>query len=306
MKTRQIPIEECKIRTEYQRDRDRIIHSKAFRRLSHKTQVFIAPTGDHYRTRMTHTLEVSQIARTIARACKLDEDLTEAIALGHDLGHTPFGHAGEEALNKACSFKFSHNEQSLRVVTTLENDGKGLNLCFATRDGIINHKGGLKAKTQEGLLVNISDRIAYVNHDIDDAIRANVLKKEDLPQKSIEILGNTHTERINNLVLGMINHYEQTSEIGLDLCMKDALDKLRGFMFENVYHSKKSLDEALRVEKMIEVLFEYFLKNPDKIPKEYKEENLERNVCDYIASMTDRYAINIYKKIFIPRSFSVN
>lgn len=304
MQSRKFPIEKCSIRSDYQRDKDRIIHSKAFRRLTHKTQVFIAPIGDHYRTRLTHTLEVTQIARTIARACDLDEDLAEAVGLGHDLGHTPFGHAGERVLNNICSFNFRHNEQSLRVVTALENDGHGLNLCFATQDGILNHSGSLKAKTPEGQIVNISDRIAYVNHDIDDAIRANILKTEDLPQESIKILGKTHSTRINTLVMEMINYYKKNNEIGLSSEIKDAMLTLRSYMFENVYHSNIAKQEEKRVENVIQMLWEYFMKNPNKIPKEYVDENLERNICDYIAGMTDRYAINLFEELYVPRGFT--
>lgn len=305
MTKREFPIEDCDVRNDFQRDRDRIIHSKAFRRLTHKTQVFIAPKGDHYRTRLTHTLEVSQIARTITRACGLNEDLTEAIALGHDLGHTPFGHCGEDVLNEICSFRFRHNEQSLRVVTKLENDGKGLNLCYATRDGILKHKGGLVAETLEGQIVNIADRIAYVNHDIDDAIRANVLKIEDLPRESLEILGKTHSLRINTLVMEMIKYYNNNKKIGLDEEILKAMLNLRAFMFQNVYKSDTVRAEEHRVKNVLNMLFEYYMKNPDKIPKEYVDENIERNVCDHIAGMTDRYAINMFEELFVPRGFAV-
>ncbi len=305
MTTREFPIEKCSIRNEYQRDKDRIIHSKAFRRLTHKTQVFIAPKGDHYRTRLTHTLEVSQIARTIARGCNLDEDLTEAIALGHDLGHTPFGHTGEEALNEICSFRFLHNEQSLRVVTKIENQGKGLNLCFATRDGILNHKGGLKAKTHEGLIVNTADRIAYINHDIDDAIRANLLKNDDLPKESIEILGKTHSLRINKLVMEMIKYYNDNNEVDLYPETKKALLELRTFMFQNIYLNRTDKTDEEKAKGVVCRLFEFYMKNPEKIPKEYVDQQIERNACDYIAGMTDRYAIARFEEIFVPKGFVI-
>lgn len=297
--------EPCLIRNEYQRDKDRIIHSKSFRRLMHKTQVFIAPEGDHYRTRLTHTFEVSQIARTISRACGLNEDLTEAIALGHDLGHTPFGHIGEHALNEITSFNFKHNIQSLRVVTKLENDGKGLNLCRETNDGILCHSSGYTAKTPEGQIVNISDRIAYINHDIDDAIRAKVLKKEDLPKDCIEILGNTHSDRINTLVLEMISHYNNYKEVSMSKEILDSMLKLRTFMFENVYLEQSARKEEERAKNIIYSLFDYYMKNENEIPKEFVSKSKERNVCDFVAGMTDRYAINLYKEIFIPKNFNI-
>ncbi len=294
--------EPCKIRSEYQRDRDRIIHSNAFRRLKHKTQVFIAPKGDHYRTRLTHTLEVCGVARTIARACSLNEDLAEAISLGHDLGHTPFGHVGERALDEM--YKFKHNEHSLRVVDKLARDGKGLNLCYATRDGILCHSKNLKAVTAEGRIVNISDRIAYVNHDIDDALSAKAIVFDDLPKKSIEILGKTHSERINTLVLAMINYYKETGEIGMKTEIYEALMNLRAFMFENVYLSKTRTQEE-KALMLVKKLYEYFYQNYDKIPKEYDEVILEQRVCDYIASMSDRYAIEMFENLFVPRSFGM-
>lgn len=303
MTTREFPKESCAIRNEYQRDKDRIIHSKAFRRLMHKTQVFIAPKGDHYRTRLTHTLEVSQIARTISRACGLDEDLTEAIALGHDLGHTPFGHSGESAIDAVCSFGFRHNEHSLRVVTKLEDGRKGLNLCFATRDGILNHSGGMKAKTLEGQIVNISDRIAYVNHDIDDAIRAKILKTEDLP--CLDILGETHSARINKLVTEMINFHQKTGEIGIEKDVMEALLKLRQFMFKNVYLDKKAKAEEDKAKNIVTTLYKYYLDHPDEIPNEYCDPDIERNVVDFVAGMTDRYAVNLFEEIYVPKSFSI-
>lgn len=302
---REVYVEPCLVRSEYQRDRDRIIHSKAFRRLMHKTQVFLAPKGDHYRTRLTHTLEVSQIARTITRACGLNEDLTEAIALGHDLGHTPFGHTGEDALNKKCSFGFRHNNQSLRIVQKLENGGKGLNLCLDTCDGILCHSGNAKAKTFEGQIVNISDRIAYINHDIDDAIRAKVLSISDIPSDLLEILGKTHSQRINTLVVEMINFYKKNNQISMDKEIYDAMLALRTFMFDNVYLDPYVKAEEDKAKHVIYALFDYYKQNPEKIPVEYNDDNIERNICDYIAGMTDRYAVNLYQELFVPKGFSV-
>lgn len=299
---REKPIEKCPVRNDFQRDRDKIIHAKSFRRLMHKTQVFIAPRGDHYRTRLTHTLEVSQIARTISRALGLNEDLTEAISLGHDLGHTPFGHTGERALDKMYGFK--HNEHSLRVVEKLENKGEGLNLTFATRDGILCHSKNLKAKTDEGQIVNISDRIAYVNHDIDDALRAKIINFSDLPKSSIDVLGSSHSERITTLVTEMINYYKIHKKVGMNDETMTALLNLRAFMFANVYLSNKSREEQ-KAYDLICYLYEYFCKNSDKIPTEYNEEVLEVRVCDYIASMTDRFALDVYESLVIPRNFEV-
>lgn len=301
--------EQCSLRTVFQRDRDRIIHSKAFRRLMHKTQVFIAPEGDHFRTRLTHTIEVSQIARTIARGMALNEDLTEAIAMGHDLGHTPFGHSGEEILDRLYSKGFKHNVQSLRVVDVLESSrpGKrGMNLTMEVRDGILNHTGSVMPFTLEGQIVKISDRIAYINHDIDDALRSGIITKESLPKESIEILGDTHRMRIDTLVHDMINNSIDKPLVSLSVEKKQAMDELRSFMFENVYHNKQvQIAENLdKVENIISSLYEYYQTNTDKLPKELlamaDEFDMEELVKDHVASMTDRYAMNKYIELFIP------
>jgi dGTPase len=296
----------CDVRTDFQRDRDRIIHSKAFRRLKYKTQVFIAPEGDHYRTRLTHTLEVSQIARTAARALQLNEDLVEAIALGHDLGHTPFGHAGEEILNKILPRGFKHNEQSLRVVDVLEQ-GKGLNLTWEVRDGILNHTGPSDPETLEGQIVKIADRIAYINHDIDDAIRAGIISLKDLPVKAIEMFGETHSKRIDTMVRDLIKNSYGQNRIKMSMETVKALDELRNFMFSNVYIGSAAKSQEKKAQYILEKLYYYFCDNPDKIPKDFhdsREENLERIVCDYIAGMTDRYAVSIYCDLFIPQPWS--
>ena len=299
--------EKCDIRTDFQRDRDRIIHSKAFRRLMHKTQVFLAPEGDHYRTRLTHTIEVSQIARTIARGLALNEDLTEAIALGHDLGHTPFGHRGEIVLNSIYSEGFRHNEQSLRVVDVIEVSGskkRGMNLTAEVRDGILNHTGNVTPFTAEGQVVKTSDRIAYINHDIDDAIRSGIITAKDLPRDSIEILGDTHKKRINTLVSDMIETSVNSPIIRLSDEKREAMNNLRSFMFENVYHNKevRLAENMNRVEIIIETLFEHYMKNPDQLFDEFiamrEEFDLEELVKDQVASMTDRYAINMCNKFF--------
>lgn len=299
--------EKCDIRTDFQRDRDRIIHSKAFRRLMHKTQVFLAPEGDHYRTRLTHTIEVSQIARTIARGLALNEDLTEAIALGHDLGHTPFGHRGEIVLNSIYSEGFRHNEQSLRVVDVIEVSGskkRGMNLTAEVRDGILNHTGNVTPFTAEGQVVKTSDRIAYINHDIDDAIRSGIITANDLPRDSIEILGDTHKKRINTLVSDMIKTSVNSPIIRLSDEKREAMNNLRSFMFENVYHNKevRLAENMNRVEIIIETLFEHYMKNPDQLFDEFiamrEEFALEELVKDQVASMTDRYAINMCNKFF--------
>ncbi|QEK12346.1 deoxyguanosinetriphosphate triphosphohydrolase [Crassaminicella thermophila] len=304
-KGREVHEEKCAIRTEYQRDRDRILHSKAFRRLKHKTQVFLFPEGDHYRTRLTHTLEVSQISRTIARSLLLNEDLTEAIALGHDLGHTPFGHSGEKILNKIHANGFKHNEQSLRVVKYLEKGkvGIGLNLTFEVRDGIVNHTGRNKPSTLEGQIVKLSDRIAYINHDIDDAIRANILSYNDLPKDCLKILGNTYSERINTMVTDVIKNSYEKKEIQMSEEKSFFTNKLRKFMFENVYVNKKAKKEEEKAQYIIEQLYYFFIKNKEKIPYEMmkiEEFGLEEVVKDYIAGMTDRYLINKYLEIYVP------
>ncbi|MGI5851089.1 MAG: deoxyguanosinetriphosphate triphosphohydrolase [Clostridiales bacterium] len=299
-KGRQYPQEKCSIRTEFQRDRDRILHSKSFRRLKHKTQVFIAPEGDHYRTRLTHTLEVSQISRTIARALKLNEDLTEAIALGHDLGHTPFGHMGERTLNKVSQNGFRHNLQSLRVVEDLE-DGRGLNLTWEVRDGIKNHTESEEPSTLEGRIVRISDRIAYINHDIDDAIRAKIISQESLPGACIEVLGETHGQRINNMVEDVIFNSLNKAYIRMSDKVKNATYELRKFMFEKVYVGTISRNQENEADSIIKGLFYYFSNNPKMLPPEYYKSvsrcGIDQVVCDYIAGMTDRYALGVFKSI---------
>jgi dGTPase len=293
----------CNIRTEYQRDRDRIIHSKSFRRLKHKTQVFIAPEGDHYRTRLTHTLEVAQIARTIARALRLNEDLTEAIALGHDLGHTPFGHSGESVLNVICSAGFKHNEQSLRIVEKLE-DGRGMNLTYEVKDGILNHCGMNIASTLEGVIVKYADRIAYINHDIDDAIRAGVILNNNIPKECLEVLGYSHSQRINTMITDVVNESLEKNYIIMSSNVKCATDELRKFMFEKVYIGSKAKDEEGKAKYVITTLFKYFNDNYNGLPVEFKqkleEDGIERVVCDYIAGMTDIYAVNMFNKLFVP------
>lgn len=298
----------CQIRTDFQRDRDRIIHSKAFRRLKHKTQVFISPEKDHYRTRLTHTLEVSQIARTIARALRLNEDLTEAIALGHDLGHTPFGHAGEAVLNSIHPGGFKHNEQSLRVVEVLE-DRNGLNLTWEVRDGIVNHTGDNTPGTLEGMIVKYSDRIAYINHDIDDALRAGILHNDDLPKESIEVLGTTHKSRINTMITDIITESLDKPYIKMSKDVDTATKNLRNFMYANVYIGSKAKKEEKKVQYIIKQLYEYFIDNPEEIPQDLREkrpnEDIHRITCDYIAGMTDRYALNKYKSIFLPIGWQI-
>lgn len=298
----------CEIRTEFQRDRDRIIHSKAFRRLKHKTQVFISPEGDHYRTRLTHTLEVSQIARTIARALRLNEDLTEAIALGHDLGHTPFGHTGETVLNDIYPLGFKHNEQSLRVVEVLENN-KGLNLTWEVKDGILNHTGKNMPSTLEGMVVRLSDRIAYINHDIDDAIRANIISVDDVPPECLRVLGNSHKDRINTMILDIISESMDKPDVKMSSDIEKATNDLRKFMFENIYIGSKAKKEESKVQYIIKELYMHFIYNQDDIPDEMKEkllkDDIHRIVCDYIAGMTDRYALNRYKSIFLPSAWQI-
>lgn len=298
--------EKCDIRTDFQRDRDRIIHCKSFRRMKHKTQVFLAPGGDHYRTRLTHTLEVAQIARTIARALSLNEDLTEAIALGHDLGHTPFGHAGERALTKYTSKPFNHNEQSVRVVDILEKDGNGLNLTWEVRDGILNHKTSCNPGTLEGHIVRISDKIAYINHDIDDGIRAGILKEEHLPEECTAILGHNTRDRINNIIHAIVTYSIDKDIIGMPESFEQALAALRKYMFRDLYTNPIAKSEESKAERVIGMLFEEYIDNPDKLPKEYVEflfmgADQETVVCDYIAGMTDNYAIEKAKEIFIPK-----
>lgn len=298
----------CDLRTVYQIDRDRIIHSKAFRRLKHKTQVFISPLSDHYRTRLTHTLEVSQIARTISKALFLNEDLTEAIALAHDIGHTPFGHKGEYALNEISSYGFKHFEQGLRVVDKIEKDGKGLNLTVEVRDGILNHTNGKWPETMEGKIIRLADRIAYVNHDIDDAIRAKILNVSDIPSSTLKVLGQTKAERIDTLI-----HSTVENTHGNNLSMSDeiqeAFDTLHSFMYEFVYLKEGYQNESSKVLYLISSLHKYFIDHTNKLPESMKkileEEGPERAVCDYIAGMTDHFAINVFENTFIPSSWNI-
>lgn len=301
---------QCDLRTVYQRDRDRIIHSKAFRRLKHKTQVFLSPYGDHYRTRLTHTLEVSQIARTIARCLKLNEDLTEAIALGHDLGHTPFGHAGERALTTALGRPFRHNEQGVRVVEKLEKDGRGLNLTWEVRDGILNHKTSLTPATLEGKIVRVSDKIAYISHDIDDGIRAGILFEKSIPGKLSDVLGHNTRDRIDNLIHDVIGTSMGKPDILMSEKYRDALFDLRSFMFEKLYTSKAAKGEEIKAERIVARLFEHYNAHPEEMSLEYLKmidqgEKKETVVCDYIAGMTDNYAVMKYKDIYIPRSWTM-
>ncbi len=298
-KGRLIPMEKCDLRSEFQRDRDRILHSKTFRRLKHKTQVFLSPTGDHYRTRLTHTLEVSQVARTIARALRLNEDLVEAISLGHDLGHTPFGHAGERTLNSLMQAGFEHNKQSLRVVDVLEK----LNLTYEVRDGILCHTGSRQAETLEGQIVRYADRIAYINHDIDDAIRAGILSEGDIPKHISEVLGDTHGKRIDSLVRAVISG-SGDGEIKMPPAIQTIMDELRQFMFDNIYNSHSlAKKEEKKAERIVEMLFGYYIKHTDEIPH-YTAEEGEQAVGDYIAGMTDVYAINEFKRIFLPDAWN--
>ena len=297
------------VRTCYQRDIDRIVHCKAFRRLVHKTQVFLQPEGDHYRTRMTHTLEVSRIASTITRALGLNEDLAEAIAMGHDLGHTPFGHAGEVALTRCLGRPFCHNEQSLRVVDVLEKDGQGLNLTYEVRNGILCHTGDPWPETLEGQIVRRSDQIAYVNHDIDDAIRAGILTNEDIPGAITDVLGHNHSTRINTLVTDIIWVSREAGAVCLSPKVEKALKDLRSFMFENVYRNPVAKGEESKAKDMLQRMFEYYVTHPEAMPEDFQPqlsfEGIERTVCDYIAGMTDNYAIDKYTQIFIPMGWHV-
>lgn len=306
-KGRSVPIAPCPVRTDYVRDRDRIIHCKSFRRLKHKTQVFLSPVGDHYRTRLTHTLEVNQIARTISRALMLNEDLTEAIAMGHDLGHTPFGHTGESVLNRLVSGGFKHNEQSLRIVEKLEN-GIGLNLTYEVRDGIVNHKKDGNPCTLEGVVVSLADRIAYVNHDIDDAIRAGLLTNESLPESCIRTVGASHGERINSLVLDILSESYGKPTVKMSNTMAEEFNKLRAYLFDNLYHDSKAKAEESKAEGIVESLYKYYLSHIDKIPHEFTQyiesDGKERVAADYIACMTDRYAVRTYTDLFVPRDWA--
>lgn len=309
-KGRQTPEVECELRTAFQRDRDRILHSKAFRRLAHKTQVFISPEGDHYRTRLTHTLEVAQIARTIARALSLNEDLVEAIALGHDLGHTPFGHTGEYILRQLTDGAFSHNEHSLRIVDVLENSGQGLNLTWEVRDGILNHPTSGKPSTMEGKVVQISDKIAYINHDIDDAMRGKVLRKEELPIECVSILGHTSSERINKLIKDIARESYKQNDIKMSKPIEEAFYHMRAFLFEHVYVGSIAKEQDGKAKRVISELYAYYMEHLTKLPSGYTEriqmgDSQKQVVCDYIAGMTDRYAVNAYMDLFFPKSWHI-
>jgi len=312
--------EPCPVRTAFQRDRDRIIHCNAFRRLKHKTQVFIAPLGDHYVTRLTHTLEVSQIARTIARALNLNEDLTEAISLGHDLGHTPFGHVGEEVLNELYHGGFRHNEQSLRVVDLLENDGRGLNLTWEVRDGILNHsktrvdilgQGWGKVNTLEGEVCKLADTVAYINHDIGDAIRAGIITENDLPLSAITILGRFHSQRINTMVCDIIDYSWVASgyntidnpTIGMSHQVLEATNNLRDFLFDRVYNLRSAQEEAEKARGVVRLLYKYFTEHEDQLPSEYRfySDEIEQRVVDYIAGMTDQYALRMVEELSLTK-----
>ena len=305
---REFPLKPDSLRSEFMRDRDRILHSKSFRRLKHKTQVFLSPEGDHYRTRLTHTLEVQQIARTIARSLRLNEDLVEAISLGHDLGHTPFGHTGEGVLNR-LSGHFEHNEQSLRVVEVRENDGKGLNLTFEVKDGILNHKKSGKPKTLEGKIVSYADRIAYINHDIEDAERAGILKEKDLPKEIIKILGNDKSKRITTLVKDLVLNSMDKPFVALSQEKEEAMEELRNFMFKNVYHDNDAKSEEVKANRLIELLYKHFLDCPQNLPSLYlkvrEKDGDVKAVLDYISSMSDNFAIKVFRENFIPEGWSL-
>ena len=301
--------EPCNYRTAFQRDRDRVVHCKAFRRLKHKTQVFIAPMGDHYRTRLTHTLEVTQIARSIARALRLNEDLTEAMSMAHDLGHTPFGHTGEDMLDKLCKGGFRHYNQSLRVVDVLERDGQGLNLTHEVRNGIVNHTGNHQPETLEGYILKFADKIAYVNHDIDDAMRAGVLSENDIPKELIGALGHTHSERIDALITNIIETSREKDEICMSPEVEQTFMALRDFMFARVYDYPKKRNEERKANYIIEAMFHHFVAHPEQLPEEYRAGlerwETDRIVCDYIAGMSDDYAVSTYNSIFVPKSWTV-
>lgn len=306
---RLVPCQENDVRTCYQRDVDRIVYSKSFRRLKLKTQVFLQPEGDHYRTRLTHTLEVMRISRTIARALRLNEDLTEAIAFGHDLGHTPFGHAGEKALTEITGKPFRHNEQSLRVVDILEKDGEGLNLTYETRMGILGHSGDYVPDTLEGQIVRVSDRIAYINHDIDDARRAGILKNSDIPRDISDVLGETNSRRIDTLVQDVIQSSRGKASILRDPEIEAAMERLRDFMFEHVYRNPVAKGEEAKARDIIGLLYEHYMKHPENIPADFRPQldfdGIERTVCDYIAGMTDKYAVDKFREIFVPTAWNV-
>ena len=307
-KGRRFPVTPCEVRTEFQRDRDRIIHSKSFRRLKHKTQVFLAPEGDHYRTRLTHTLEVSQIARVLARALRLNEDLTEASSLGHDLGHTPFGHAGERALNEKMEDHggFSHAKQSLRVVDVLEYDGKGMNLTAEVRDGIVNHTRRGNPSTLEGRVVCLSDQIAYLNHDVDDALRGGVISQSDLPSSVVRTFGDTHGKRIDSMIMDIIRHSYGTDSVHPGDEAKAVMEEFRGFMFERVYSSPLAKSEEPKVVDIIGFLFDHFLKHTDLLPDYIRGLDApdEQKVCDYIATMSDTYLVRVFEEVYIPKGWA--
>ena len=301
---------ECDIRTVYQRDRDRILHSKAFRRLKDKTQVFLSPQGDHYRTRLTHTLEVSQTARTIAKALNLNEDLVEAIALGHDLGHTPFGHAGEAALNAVCPEGFAHYRQSIRVVELLERDGRGLNLTWEVKDGILNHRTAGHPSTLEGQVVRLCDKISYIHHDMDDAQRAGIISEDDIPITIRVVLGGTCRERLNTLIHDIVQNSWDKDEISQSEDVREAMVTLRQLMFDNVYKNDVAKHEEIKAKRMLTELYEYYSTNPEKLSREYLEliergERKERVVCDYISGMTDQYSIHKFKEVYVPKAWAV-
>lgn len=306
-KGRDKPISPDDLRTQFQRDRDRILHCKSFRRLKGKTQVFISPQGDHYRTRLTHTLEVTQVARTLARALRLNEDLAEAIAMGHDLGHTPFGHTGEEALDKVIEGGFQHRVQSRRVVEVLENNGAGLNLTWEVRDGIEHHSGKILPATLEGRCVHLADRIAYVNHDIDDAVRGGVLKLSELPERPLRRLGYTHGERVGEMIASVVRQSMDQDDVRMEEEVWDALMELRGYLFERVYSRDWAASESEKATHIVTALVDYYMEHPAQMPNEYLEiayrEGTQRGVCDYVACMTDAYAVKMYQKLFIPTSF---
>ncbi len=305
---RERPTSPCPNRTEYQRDRDRIIHARSFRRLMHKTQVFLFPIDEHYRTRMTHTLEVTQVARVMARALALNEDLTEAIALGHDLGHTPFGHAGEVAMRRCFDPSFSHAEQSLRVVDFIENDGKGLNLTWEVRDGIVNHSGSARAATPEGRLVKFADRIAYINHDIDDACHAGILSVEDIPSQISEVLGSGYSERLDSMISSVIRASKDSPEISMEPEVMEAAESLREFLISRVYRHPMARRGDEKAIGTLCQLFDHFVEHPEEMPaffyRNCEKDGIRRSVCDYISGMTDRYAINIFEKLFVPDMWS--
>lgn len=301
---------QCDIRPVFQRDRDRILHCKSFRRLKHKTQVFLSPKGDHYRTRLTHTLEVSQNARTIAKALRLNEDLVEAIALGHDLGHTPFGHAGERILNELCEEGYRHNEQSVRIVEKLEKDGKGLNLTWEVRDGILNHQTSMMPHTLEGKIVRLSDKIAYINHDIDDAIRAKVMSEEDIPLEIHKVLGMTTKERLNTLIHNIIMNSMGKNDIVMSEEIGGAMQDLRKFMFQKVYTNPAAKGEEAKAERLLCELYAHYMGHIEILPEQYQRmhsegEKKERVVCDYISGMTDQYAVAKYREFFLPKAWEI-